>query len=77
MHEGAWTMNEQEFQSWKNGLLAKIKAMIQDWEDAMGDNDKTYYSLALRRVYDMIDGRSAFDQLPILETEDTPDDNDN
>ena len=68
-------MNEQEFQSWKNDLLSKIKVMIKDWEDAMGDDDKTYYSLALRRVYDMIDGRSAFDQLPILETEDTPDDN--
>jgi hypothetical protein len=75
MYEGAWTMNEQEFQSWKNDLLSKIKVMIKDWEDAMGDDDKTYYSLALRRVYDMIDGRSAFDQLPILETEDTPDDN--
>jgi hypothetical protein len=67
-------MTEEEFNLWKSGLLSEIKAMIKDWEDVMSIDDKTYYSLALRRVYDMIDGRSAFDQLPILETEDTPDD---
>ncbi len=66
-------MTEQEFDAWKNGLLSEIKTMIKDWEDVMTEDDKTYYSLALRRVYDMIDGRSAFDQLPVLETEDTPD----
>ena len=66
-------MTEQEFDAWKNGLLSEIKTMIKDWEDVMTEDDKTYYSLALRRVYDMIDGRSAFDQLPVLETENTPD----
>jgi hypothetical protein len=66
-------VTEQEFDAWKNGILSEIKTMIKNWEDVMAEDDKTYYSLALRRVYDMIDGRSAFDQLPVLETENTPD----
>jgi hypothetical protein len=66
-------MTEQEFDNWKAGLLANIRKMIDEWEAMHPDGDGTFYSLALRRVYDMIDGRSAFDQLPILETEDTPD----
>lgn len=66
-------MTEQEFDSWKQNLLSEIRFMIDEWESVNGTNDGTYYSLALRRVFDMIDGRSALDQLPILETEDTPD----
>jgi hypothetical protein len=62
--------------SWKAPLLSDIKTMIDEWEEVHGEDDQYLYSLALRRVYDMIVGRSAFDQLPVLETEDTPDGND-
>lgn len=74
-------MTEQEFEWWKRNLLQEIRFMIDEWEavnlsrsgvNLLGSGEGTFYSLALRRVYDMIDGRSAFDQLPILETEDTP-----
>ena len=54
-------------------FLSELRKMIDGWEAAELDREHSYYSLALRRVYDMIDGRSAFDQLPILETEDTSD----
>lgn len=68
-------MTEQEFELWRANLLQEIRFMIDEWEavNLPGSGEGTFYSLALRRVYDMIDGRSTFDQLPILETEDTPD----
>lgn len=50
----------------------KIKTMISYWERVV-EGDQSLYTLGLRRSIDMIQGTAAYDRLPILETEDTPD----
>lgn len=59
-------------QDWTNSKISKIEEMISEWELTMGDEDKTFYSLGLRRAIDVIRGESAFQQLPVLEKPDTP-----
>lgn len=59
-------------QSWTDAKVAKIDEMVAEWEATMGDSDKTYYSLGLRRAVDVIREQNAYSQLPILETPETP-----
>jgi len=58
---------------WVSDVAGRLTAMAREWEEAMGDDDKTYYSLALRRAVDVVTATSAFDVLPVLERPDTPD----
>jgi hypothetical protein len=35
-------------------IIAMLKEMIQEWEATLGEEDKTLYSLGLRRAVDRI-----------------------
>lgn len=37
-----------------NALIETISSLIVDWEEAMGSEDKSFYTLGLRRVIDII-----------------------
>jgi hypothetical protein len=41
---------------WYETLDSKITEMIKDWEARMPDDDKTLYSLGLRRAQDVFHG---------------------
>jgi len=60
---------QEGISEWTESITAQITSMIGDWESAMGEDDKTFYSLGLRRAIDIISGQTAYSQLPILETE--------
>lgn len=53
--------------------VEKLKEMIKAWEDSMGEEDGSFYSLGLRRAIDVITDTDILSQLPVLEKEDTPD----
>jgi hypothetical protein len=58
---------------WENQVTSDITKKIQEWESSMGPNDPSFYSLGLRRSIDVIKGENLFEQLPVLEKPDTPD----
>jgi hypothetical protein len=37
-----------------NALVEIISSLIKDWEEAMGPEDRSFYTLGLRRVIDII-----------------------
>jgi len=43
----------------KSDILEVIDQMIREWEDTIGDEDTTLYSLSLRRLKDRITGTSS------------------
>jgi hypothetical protein len=55
--------------------VKKLEQMVKDWEESMGDDDKSFYTLGIRRAIDVIvdNDPDILKQLPILEKEDTPD----
>lgn len=60
--------------NWTLEKIEKLQDMIKNWEDSMGDDDKTFYSLGIRRAIDvLLDQTDVLQQLPVLEKEDTPD----
>lgn len=59
---------QEGISEWTESVTAQITSMISEWEASMGENDKTFYSLGLRRAIDIISGNTAYSQLPILET---------
>lgn len=63
----------QEFDNWLADKVEQLEQLVREWESAFPDGDSGMYSLGIRRAIDVVTGRSALDQLPILETEDTPD----
>lgn len=63
----------EDIEKWKQSKLDKLQQMVSEWETSMGDEDKTFYTLGLRRAMDIISDEPALNQLPILETPDTPD----
>lgn len=60
---------QEGISEWTESVTAQITSMISEWESSMGEDDKTFYSLGLRRAIDVISGNTAYSQLPILETE--------
>jgi hypothetical protein len=55
-------------EEWRSDVIVEMERLIKDWETNMGDDDKTFYSLGLRRAIDIVTGKDAFSKLPILET---------
>jgi|LakMenE01Jun11ns_1017448.scaffolds.fasta_scaffold9958519_18 hypothetical protein len=55
--------------------VEKLEQMVKDWEASMGEDDKSFYTLGIRRAIDVIvdNDPDILKQLPILEKEDTPD----
>lgn len=58
---------------WREAKISEVEQMVKDWETTMTSDDKTLYSLGLRRAIDVFREESALNQLPVLEQEDTPD----
>ena len=56
---------------WKSEKVSELEDMVREWESSMGADDKTLYSLGIRRAIDTIQGESSLAQLPILETPET------
>lgn len=54
--------------------IKKLEQMVKEWEATMGEEDKTFYTLGLRRAIDVLadNDPDILKQLPILEKEDTP-----
>lgn len=64
---------EGRVEEWRSGIIEQLRQMIIEWETTMGDEDKSFYTLGIRRAVDLLNGRPAFSELPILEKPDTPD----
>jgi hypothetical protein len=64
---------ETNTNNWIESKVQKLEEMIREWETSMDDSDKTLYSLGLRRAVDVVREQTAYSQLPILETPETPD----
>lgn len=45
---------EEAIKERDNSLVADLAILTRDWEDAMGPEDKTLYTLGLRRAIDLI-----------------------
>jgi hypothetical protein len=54
--------------------VGKLEQMVKDWEASMGEDDKSFYTLGIRRAIDVIvdNDPDLLKQLPILERDDTP-----
>jgi hypothetical protein len=66
---------ETDISAWGAEVAGNLRQMIVEWESAMGDTDESFYSLGIRRAEDVILGFEGVEhRLPVLETEDTPDD---
>jgi len=55
--------------------VKKLEQMVKDWEASMGEDDKSFYTLGIRRAIDVLvdNDPDLLKQLPILERDDTPD----
>lgn len=62
----------KENTAWRVAIAAQLRDMVEEWEESMGQDDKSLYSLGLRRAIDLLTGESSLEQLPILEKPDTP-----
>lgn len=50
--------------AWFDNLDDRILDMVKDWEGRMGDDDKTLYTLGLRRVRDLLAGEHTVNEAP-------------
>lgn len=57
MNEEQTCPNCQELSEWKSQVEEKLKNIIKIWETKMGDEDKTLYTLGVRRSLDIVLGR--------------------
>lgn len=64
---------DDRVEEWRSGIIEQLREMVKEWEESMGDDDQTFYSLGIRRAIDLLNGRPAVSELPILEKPDTPD----
>ena len=60
-------------EEWRSGIVEQLREMVREWEETMGDEDQTFYTLGIRRAIDLLNGRPATSELPVLEKPDTPD----
>jgi hypothetical protein len=63
----------KEFDGWLADKVSQMDQLIVEWESRIPASEQGMYSLGIRRAIDIVNGNSALDQLPILETESTPD----
>ena len=63
---------EENFDNWVESKIEQLRTMVTDWEANMGEDDKSFYSLGIRRAVDVTSDMTAYSQLPILEKKDTP-----
>ena len=57
---------------WVEQTTNTLRRMVVEWEAAMGENDRSFYSLGLRRAIDAVTGRSFLEDLPLPPREDAP-----
>ena len=41
---------------WYSDIVQQLVSMIKEWEEKMGDDDKTLYTLGVRRALDIVRG---------------------
>lgn len=63
----------ESIDEWLHDTNEQLNTLITEWERTFPDGEQGLYSLGIRRAMDVVFDRSAFDDLPILETEATPD----
>jgi hypothetical protein len=64
---------ETSVDAWIVSKVNTLEDMIKEWELVMDSGDNSLYSLGLRRAVDVVQEKTAYSQLPILEKPDTPD----
>ncbi len=64
---------ESRVEEWRVGIINDLNLMVREWEETMGDDDQSFYTLGIRRAIDKLNGKPATSELPILEKPDTPD----
>jgi hypothetical protein len=62
---------ETSVDAWIESKVITLEDMIKEWESVMSE-DNSLYSLGLRRAVDVVQEKTAYSQLPILEKPDTP-----
>jgi hypothetical protein len=50
-------MVDQVVSSWYDEVDGRLTDLIKTWEDKMGDDDKTLYTLGIRRAQDLFRGQ--------------------
>lgn len=48
----------EEATTWNSEIIDELNTMIREWEQKMGKDDKTMYTLGIRRVKDLLGGKS-------------------
>ena len=48
----------EEATAWNSEIIDELNTMIREWEQKMGEDDKTMYTLGIRRVKDLLGGTS-------------------
>jgi hypothetical protein len=48
----------EEATTWNSEIIDELDTMIREWEQRMGKDDKTMYTLGIRRVKDLLGGKS-------------------
>lgn len=51
-------------EEWFTNIDHRLEAMIKDWEGRVGDDDKTLYTLGIRRVRDLLNGVHDHPEVP-------------
>jgi hypothetical protein len=64
---------DSNIDGWIQAKTDVLTEMVQEWEETMGSDDKSFYSLGIRRAIDVVQEETAYSQLPILEKPNTPD----
>lgn len=55
-------------EEWRSDVIITLERMVKEWEENMGEDDNSFYTLGIRRAIDVISGENAHSKLPILET---------
>ena len=53
-------------------VVESLEDTVKRWEELNLEDDKSLYTLGIRRSVDVVTGESFLSQLPVLEAEDTP-----
>lgn len=64
---------ERIVQQTVDDVVGSLEEMVNQWENLELENDNSFYTLGIRRSIDVVTGENYLDQLPVLENENTPD----
>jgi len=58
---------DEVFDTWEKSIIKKLGQKVLAWESAMGDDDKSLYTLGIRHSIDVIKGLPENEYQPIEE----------